>query len=120
MTPSSPAPDLQSRRGCYCAPRPRARSRGDRFASLVRDQERRAVAARRSVALTADGGAFIESLHTHVATADNADGVLREVDGAMELGETAERVLGGAVGAWALSAAPQRRALSGEEWPQQQ
>ena len=68
----------------------------------------------------ADGGAFIASLHAHVATVDNADEVLREVDGTMEWGETAERVLGGAVDAWALSAAPQRRASSGEEWPQQQ
>ena len=62
----------------------------------------------------ADGGAFIASLHAHLATVDNANGVLREVDGAIEWGETAERVLGGAVGAWA------RRAPSGEEWPQRQ
>ena len=43
-----------------------------------------------------------------VAAADGAEAALCEVDTTMEWSETAERVLGGAVDAWALSVAARR------------
>ena len=65
-------------------------------------------ALRRAEGRAVDGDALVASLHAYVAAADGAEAALCEVDTTMEWSETAERVLGGAVDAWALSVAARR------------